>query len=441
MRVFLTGSFDEEIIQEAKAKLTERGHVVTSHTSLMVEKYDSMKMAMLAPEADLLRMDVEYILESEGIALLPDWKDTKIVKVERLLAIRLGLFADDVQAFLDPDGLHRHKAKFICDECGIEFTRGKGRPPKIPLCSEHDYLKASRGRQSSVALDPPDRTGTGYDERISDFWEFAALRHGIYHKRKAGKPPPWTDDPLLSTYQFTNVYRDLDPGTIAFRKWVTKQKGRTIDDVAFWALAYRITNHAEILDRRGLPDRDPKAVSEWVNALLEDERAGYVIQPSTHRAKGWQHMRAALTGACFDDLNISKEKTAEDAWYHVKAFYGFGPFYATQVMSDVLDDETCPWQRDSFLPAALGSTRALLYLSNGEVTKSSSISRKQVITDLDFAYRDLHDSQTKIIDGPLLTYVDIEHTLCEFSKYVGAPHSGGTGRLRVFSPTDSKKNK
>ena len=150
-------------------------------------------------------------------------------------------------------------------------------------------------------------------------------------------------------------------------------------------------------------------------------------------------MRAALTGACFD-LEISNEDSAEDAWYNVKSFYGFGPFYATQVMSDVLDDETSPWPRDSFIPTALGSTRALWYLSKGETTKSSAISRQDVMTDLDFAYRDLMANQPEDLQVKL-TYVDIEHTLCEFSKYVGTPITGPTGRLRMFSPDVTSHNK
>lgn len=436
MRVFLTGVGTEEEVLAARTELEERGHEVVTSDERRVEAYGSLETAAMAAPQDLLRLDVQAILEAQGVALLPGWRSSKAAKVERLLSVRLGLVADDVEAFTKPGGIALRRTVYQCSVCGADFTRGRGRPPKVLLCPEHDYLKPSARRASAdEVIEPPDRTGTGYDERVEEFWAFARERHSIYLKRQAGVAPPWTADPLMATRFFTNVYRGIDPGTLAFRKWVEARPDRTVDDVAFWSLAYRATNHEDLLERRSLPDKDPKSISEWVSLLRDDERAGYQVQPSTHRAKGYQHMRAALTGATFD-LDITAEETAEDAWWHVKSFYGLGPFYATQVLSDVLDDETSPWPRDSYIPTALGSTRALFWLSKGEQTKSSAISSRLIVTDLDFAYRDLEREQPDI-GGPRLTFVDVEHTLCEFSKYLQAKagETYGSGKLRVFSPS------
>ena len=41
-------------------------------------------------------------------------------------------------------------------------------------------------------------------------WRFAAERQRIYLLRVAGEIGPWTDDPVLSTYRFTNAYRASD---------------------------------------------------------------------------------------------------------------------------------------------------------------------------------------------------------------------------------------
>jgi alpha-glutamyl/putrescinyl thymine pyrophosphorylase clade 1 len=47
---------------------------------------------------------------------------------------------------------------------------------------------------------------TGFDK----LWYWVKERHAIYTARREGKPSPWTTDPLLSQYKFTNVFREID---------------------------------------------------------------------------------------------------------------------------------------------------------------------------------------------------------------------------------------
>ena len=42
------------------------------------------------------------------------------------------------------------------------------------------------------------------------YWRFAAERLAIYYRRLKGLPAPWTEDPILAAYRFTNTYRALD---------------------------------------------------------------------------------------------------------------------------------------------------------------------------------------------------------------------------------------
>lgn len=58
---------------------------------------------------------------------------------------------------------------------------------------------------------------------------FIKERHSVYLKRQAGEPFPWTEDPILQRYRFTNVYRELDTTTIWFRDNVrTPHDGRHV---------------------------------------------------------------------------------------------------------------------------------------------------------------------------------------------------------------------
>ncbi len=42
------------------------------------------------------------------------------------------------------------------------------------------------------------------------YWRFAAERQNVFFARIEGKDWPLTDDPILRTYRFTNVYRASD---------------------------------------------------------------------------------------------------------------------------------------------------------------------------------------------------------------------------------------
>lgn len=42
------------------------------------------------------------------------------------------------------------------------------------------------------------------------YWYFASERHAAFERRVAGTPAPWTDDSILQTFKFCNVYRAAD---------------------------------------------------------------------------------------------------------------------------------------------------------------------------------------------------------------------------------------
>lgn len=45
------------------------------------------------------------------------------------------------------------------------------------------------------------------------FIGFVEARHQVWEKRQAGLPQPWTDDPIIASRKFTNVFRILDYGS------------------------------------------------------------------------------------------------------------------------------------------------------------------------------------------------------------------------------------
>jgi hypothetical protein len=62
------------------------------------------------------------------------------------------------------------------------------------------------------------------------FFAYARERHQIYLNREQGQPKPWTEEPVLQQYRFTNVFRELDKTTLWF-----KDKVREPPSSARWA--------------------------------------------------------------------------------------------------------------------------------------------------------------------------------------------------------------
>ena len=47
-------------------------------------------------------------------------------------------------------------------------------------------------------------------EVFDTYWRFAAERQRVFFRKAAGSQPPWTSDPILVRYRFTNAYRAAD---------------------------------------------------------------------------------------------------------------------------------------------------------------------------------------------------------------------------------------
>ncbi len=82
-----------------------------------------------------------------------------------------------------------------------------------------------------------------HSQNLQTFWYYITERHAIFHKKHLKKLPlPWTDDQILREYKFTNVFRDLDPGTIYITdRIIPVLKGDT-SNLLFNLIIYRLFN-------------------------------------------------------------------------------------------------------------------------------------------------------------------------------------------------------
>jgi hypothetical protein len=80
------------------------------------------------------------------------------------------------------------------------------------------------------------------------YWQFAAERQEIYQRRLQGCPYPWTTDPILSKYRFTNVYRVTDRVSQYLLKNVIYNAQYSKVDLFFRILLFKLFNKIETWD-------------------------------------------------------------------------------------------------------------------------------------------------------------------------------------------------
>ena len=89
-------------------------------------------------------------------------------------------------------------------------------------------------------------------KNIDAFVGWIAERDAIRRRRAAGKPPPWTDDPILCEWSFTNIRREDDRVT----RWVAKNwRTPHADDPDLWfaMVVARFVNWPDTLAELGFP--------------------------------------------------------------------------------------------------------------------------------------------------------------------------------------------
>jgi hypothetical protein len=94
-------------------------------------------------------------------------------------------------------------------------------PPDLIAKSTNVSLLSSSSSSSSLYHD--NENNKKYSKitfAIINFFLFCHERQQIWYKRKCNKSKPWTKDTILSSKHFTNLYRELDTGTVYFRRHV-----------------------------------------------------------------------------------------------------------------------------------------------------------------------------------------------------------------------------
>jgi hypothetical protein len=305
-------------------------------------------------------------------------------------------------------------------------------------------------------------------DRLDQFWWFVCERQLIWHKRVVQKLPfPWTTHPVLQRERFTNVYRELDPGTQYVITHILERPAPKADKI-FNTMLYRLIGRAETHAALGfqyLNTFDPTAFVHTLKQLRDVERtppftAAYMV--SAYRQMG-SHDKIeniaclfALLQHDFADLYTRIEACRSSAEVHavLSSAYGFGNFLAYQVLVDLLyplriydNAPLLPYAHDDWASAGPGAQRgiALLLQAQQPPTHTGTTKTDRALIVMRWLHAHQHDEFARLeLNFPYLTneqgciplsLANIQNCLCEFHKFVKISEGWGRGR-RKFSLRD-----
>lgn len=259
---------------------------------------------------------------------------------------------------------------------------------------------------------------------LKPFVAFIKERHAIYERRAAGKPWPWTEDKILQTYRFCNVYRNLDKETVSIHNnWLHPHAADP--DVWFAMTVARVINWWPSLAAVGYPVPWKPAV---FRGKLEDrQRAGEKVFTGAYMVStNGMVMDSKITYVADylltpawklrEKLRPVKGDTLEAFHARLLTCNGLGSFMAAQVAADVKYAAGSPLRSapdwHTWAASGPGSRRGLNRLLGRPVAAPWTEQGWRT------AFAEVLQKMPPLLKGlPSVTGQDCQNLCCEFDKY------------------------
>jgi hypothetical protein len=282
---------------------------------------------------------------------------------------------------------------------------------------------------------------------FESYWRFAADRHHVYEQRLLGRPAPWTSDPVLSGYRFTNVFRAADRVSQFLIREVIDQGDRAADEVVFRILLFKLFNKIETwhLLRAEFGEVSLSTFDvETADRLLGDARArgqriysnAYIVPPiaGSDGVKHRGHLR--LIAAMIEDGlpgRIRDSSSLEAVYLLLRSYPGIGKFLAYQFAVDINYSDVTDHDEDEFVMAGPGALDGISKVFPGaDLRHAARIIRR--MTDEQEDWLGHYGLSFGGLFGRRLHLIDIQNLFCEISKYARVAHpqvEGVSGRTRI----------
>jgi hypothetical protein len=282
------------------------------------------------------------------------------------------------------------------------------------------------------------------------YWKFAAERQAIFFRRLEGESAPWTNDPILSTYKFTNVYRASDRVSQYLIKRVIydARYPSAPAEIVFRILLFKLFNKVstwELLEEHLGPPSwqafDPEAFDRVLTQAMASGSklysAAYIVPPvSLDRTRVKHRGHLKLVDLMMREGFVAKLERSRDlreVFELLKGFPSLGDFLAFQLAIDLNYSPVIDHDEASFVVAGPGARDGLAktFGPAGGIPAESLVAHMMESQDREF---DRLGLEFRSLWGRPLQLIDCQNLFCEISKYTRVSHpeiSGLSGRTRI----------
>lgn len=279
--------------------------------------------------------------------------------------------------------------------------------------------------------------------QLDIFWYWINERHRIHLRKEAGKPWPWTEDPILQKFKFTNAFRQLDRVTVEWtNRYLKLPKRMSHGDIIFQCCLFRLFNWPQTYDTLmfGMSKWNrAKAVTLIDNMKKEGKQifTGAYIVPSAGRKDPKHWMMCEVLDQIHKERGelaeaIEKANSMEATTKILQQYHSVGPFIAYEIACDLRHTKVLVNANDtmSWANPGPGAQRGIHRLITGQFRwKGPRPDYQEAMRALlAMAPRRLK-KHVKECGWPF-EMREIEHSLCEFDKYMRVKMKQGKPRSR-----------
>ncbi|WP_211101600.1 nucleotide kinase domain-containing protein [Niveispirillum sp. SYP-B3756] len=351
----------------------------------------------------------------------------------------------------------------------VPTKRPRGRPPKTRSTDASLPMElpvAVRPTIEPVASTPivlrhlaPAKVSEVYES----YWRFAAERQAVFFRRAHGEKRPWTDNPMLRIYKFTNAYRASDRVSQYLIRHVIYRDDlpKSPREVFFRILLFKLFNKIEtweLLERTlGPISFEDYRFNVYDTVLARAMQAGqriysaaYIMPPGSsafgRSAKHQNHL--LLLERMMDDRlgeRLAQTRTMQEGFEKLRSYPTIGDFLAYQFITDINYSELTDFSEMDFVVPGPGARDGLrkCFVDPGGLNEPELIRLMADLQEQEFERLGL-DFQS--LWGRRLQLIDCQNLFCEVDKYARVAHPqivGKTGRVRIkqkFDPTPEPIN-
>lgn len=293
------------------------------------------------------------------------------------------------------------------------------------------------------------------------FWQFARNRMDIFLKRYGKQPPPWTHDPILQHYRFTNVFRASD----RVSQYLIKHVIYPVQDYSYAGVStYGLTDtvyRVLLFKTFNLPETweylqakaggqiywYPGCTQDYIKIIMELRQANQRQYNNAYMMNGRKIPQMGFeSGYKFENHLLALGYMMEHGLVeqlqgcaHLARMYEIilaqpymGKFLAYQYAIDLCYSPYFNFGENDFVMAGPGAERGLRKLFGESVRKHYRVALQWLVDNQEAEQQQLLIDPVTLF-GRRLHLIDVQNLCCEIDKYtrVALPLIDHYGQKRI----------